>query len=308
MITILMASYNGEKYIADQIESILGQTETDWKLIIQDDCSTDSTAKIAQEYADKYPGKIRFVKCEIHSGSAKSNFSSMLKLIDSEYMMTCDQDDIWLTNKIELTMKKMHELETLESKAKPLLVHTDLSVVDEERVIIKDSLFQYQNMDRNKDKFNNLLVQNIVTGCTLMVNKSLLDVANRVPEQAIMHDWWFALIAAAFGKIGFVNKSTVLYRQHSHNEVGAKNARSYRYILNRILSKKHSQSALMNTYSQAEAFFTIYGEKFPPPLVKVSKAYASIPTFSKLKRIQIIHHYDFWKTGFARKCGQILFS
>jgi len=308
MITILMAAFNGEKYIAEQIESILSQTETDWQLIIQDDCSMDSTAKIAQEFARKYPEKIQLIERETQSGSAKNNFSSMLQLVDTEYMMTCDQDDVWLPNKIELTVRKMDELETLENKAKPILVHTDLRVVDEKLEVIEDSLFQRLNLDSRRDKFNNLLAQNIVTGCTMMVNRALLYKVNEVPEQAIMHDRWFALIAAAFGKIAFVNEVTVLYRQHSNNEVGAKRTRSFCYNLKRMLNKEQSKLVLRNTYLQAETFLDIYGEQLSPLLFKVGKVYALIPTYGKLKRIQIIHHYDFWKTGLSRKCGQVLLT
>lgn len=308
MITILMATYNGERYIAEQIESILSQTETCWKLIIQDDCSLDGTAKIAQNYAEKYPSKIKFKEREAPSGSAKNNFSGMLHFSDSEYMMTCDQDDVWLSNKLELTLEKMHELEEKYGEDKPLLVHTDLQVVDEKLKVIDNSLFHQQNLDSSRDKFNNLLAQNIVTGCTMMVNHALMGLAGKVPEQAIMHDRWFALLAAALGKIAFVNEPTVLYRQHDHNEIGSENTRSFQYNLKRMLSKEQSKSVLRNTYLQAETFLMTYGEQLSPELLIVAKAYALIPKYGKIKRIQIIHHYDFWKSGLARKCGQVLFS
>lgn len=254
MITILMATYNGEEYIAEQIESILNQTESCWKLIIQDDCSSDGTAKIAQAYAERYPSMIKFKERETSSGSAKNNFSSMLQFSDSEYTMTCDQDDVWLPKKIELTLKKMQELEVKYGKDKPLLVHTDLKVVDEKLKAIDNSLFHQQNLDSSRDKFNNLLVQNIVTGCTMMVNHALIVLADKVPEQAIMHDRWFALLASAFGKIGFISEPTVLYRQHDHNEIGSENTRSFQYNLKRMLSKERSKSVLRNTYLQAEVF------------------------------------------------------
>jgi len=308
MITILMAAYNGERYIAEQIESILSQSETDWKLVIQDDCSVDDTAKIAQKYAEKYPSKINFRERENPSGSAKNNFSSMLCYSNSEYMMTCDQDDIWMPNKIEVTLKKMHELEKKFGKDKPLLVHTDLKVVDEKLNVIAVSMFRRQNLSSIRDGFNNLLVQNIVTGCTMMVNQAFQDVVQEVPEEAIMHDWWFALIAAAFGEIGFVNEPTLLYRQHNNNEVGAKNARSIVYNLKRLLKNKQSKSVLLHTYTQAKIFLDIYGKQLPLTFLKITRAYVSIPSYRKFKRIQMIHKYDFWKTGLARRCGQILFS
>lgn len=217
MVTILLATYNGERYLEEQIESILQQTCTDWKLIIQDDCSSDGTAVIALKYVKRNPDKIRFVKREFPSGYAKNNFFSMLKLAKSDYVMTCDQDDVWLPTKVQVSMSEMHRLEAEQGCNRPLLVHTDLKVVDYNLSIIAESMFKRQNLDNRRDKLNNLLVQNIVTGCTTMVNRALLDMVYETPKEAVMHDRWFALIACAFGKIGFVDQSTVLYRQHGSN-------------------------------------------------------------------------------------------
>lgn len=307
MITILMAAHNGEKYISEQIESILKQTETSWKLVIQDDCSKDKTAEIAQKYEREYPGKIVFTGLKSPSGSAKKNFSSMLKFADTEYMMTCDHDDIWLPDKVEITLKKMHELEEKFGYDKPLLVHTDLKLVDEKLDVIYDSMFTRQKLDSRRDKFNNILVQNIVTGCTMMVNRALLAMVYEVPEQAIMHDWWFALIATAFGRISFVREPTILYRQHGNNEVGAKNAGSLRYNFNRMLNKEQSRSVLKDTYSQAKSFLETYKDRLTATQVEIAKAYISIPEYNKVKKLKTISEYDFWKTGFFRICGQILF-
>ncbi|MDD4782006.1 MAG: glycosyltransferase, partial [Tissierellia bacterium] len=129
MIDILLASYNGEKYIGEQIESILNQTYQDWFLYIKDDCSIDNTLDIALEYERKYIDKIKVIKSDIPSGSAKNNFFSMLPYSQNDYIMTCDQDDIWLPNKIELTFNKMKDVEKENSNI-PILIHTDLKVVD----------------------------------------------------------------------------------------------------------------------------------------------------------------------------------
>lgn len=308
MITILMAACNSEKYIAEQIESIFSQTETDWKLVIQDDCSKDRTAEIVYEYVRKRPDKMVFVELKTPSGSAKDNFFSMLKFADTEYMMTCDHDDVWLPNKIEATLKKMNELEGKFGHDIPLLVHSDLKVVDERLNIISSSMFALQKLKSRKDKLNNLLAQNIVSGCTMMVNGALLDTVNEVPEQAIMHDWWLALVAAAFGHIGFVSKPTVLYRQHGNNEVGAKKAGSLRYNLKRMLSKEEAKSVLQDTYAQAKSFMQIYKKQLNAPHLEIVKEYGALPEYSKTKRLRTIIKYDFWKYGFFRKCGQIFFA
>jgi glycosyltransferase involved in cell wall biosynthesis len=147
MITILMASYNGERYIGEQIESILNQTETNWKLVIQDDCSSDATYQIACRYAAKYPEKIAVFRRAENSGSAANNFFSMLTYADGDYVMFCDDDDVWLPNKIEKSMEMMRKEEQKNGIDKPVLVHSDLVVVDENLNILSRSMFQLQNLD-----------------------------------------------------------------------------------------------------------------------------------------------------------------
>jgi len=307
MVTILMATYNGERYLREQIESVLQQTYRDWELIIQDDCSSDGTVMIALKYVKQNPDKIKFMKREFPSGSAKNNFFSMLKLAKSEYVMTCDQDDVWLPTKVEVSMNEMHKLEAEQGSNRPLLVHTDLKVVDDNLSVIAESMFKRQDLDNRRDKLNNILVQNIVTGCTTVVNRALLDMVYESPKEAMMHDWWFALIACSFGKIGFVDQSTVLYRQHESNEVGAIDARSLRYNLKRLFETKQSMRVVQNTYDQARAFLQIYGDVLKPQLSELVREYSSIPSYGNIWRLQKINKYHFWKAGFARKCGQIFF-
>ncbi len=127
MVDILMAAYNGEKYISEQIDSILSQSYTNWRLYINDDCSTDRTAEIAKAYAEKYPDKIIFTKNSVNSGNAGNNFFNMIKKSSANIIMTCDQDDIWLKDKVK------RAVEILENKKEPVLLHTDLTVIDENK-------------------------------------------------------------------------------------------------------------------------------------------------------------------------------
>lgn len=214
MIDILMTVYNGEQYVVPQIESILNQTDSNWKLFIQDDCSTDRTVELIEPYVRRYPERITLLRNEKNSGSAQKNFFSMLPLVEHSYCMFCDHDDVWKPRKVEMTVRRMMELEQANGQDTPLLVHTDLAVADENLKVLSDSMFRSQNLNRKGNRLNNLLVQNNVTGCTMMVNKALVDMVGPAPKHAVMHDWWMALIAACFGKIGFVRQATILYRQH----------------------------------------------------------------------------------------------
>ncbi|XOQ47655.1 MAG: Putative glycosyltransferase EpsE [Eubacteriales bacterium] len=309
MITILMASYNGERYIGEQIESILNQTETNWKLVIQDDCSSDATYQIACRYAAKYPEKIAVFRRAENSGSAANNFFSMLTYADGDYVMFCDDDDVWLPNKIEKSMEMMRKEEQKNGIDKPVLVHSDLVVVDENLNILSRSMFQRQNLDAKRCRLHNILVQNIVTGCTMAVNRSLIRMVTKteMPEKAIMHDWWFALIASAFGTIAFVDTPTVLYRQHGKNAVGAKNANSIAYNFKRLMQSTQAKNVLNNTYLQAQEFMERFSLMLDATSLNLVKDFTAIPQLTKMQKIKMLYRRNFWKSGFYRKCGQILF-
>lgn len=306
MIDILLASYNGEKYIAEQIDSILSQTYEDWFLYIKDDCSTDNTINIIRGYEKRYKDKIKVIISDKPSGSAKNNFFSMLQYSKSDYIMTCDQDDVWFPEKVKITYNKMKQAEN-KDKDIPILVHTDLSVVDENLNTICDSLFKMQNLDSNRDKLNHLLVQNIVTGCTVMVNRSLLDYIEAVPTHAIMHDWWMALIASALGKIIFVGTPTVLYRQHNNNDVGAKQVNSANYILKRLSNINNVKKSIKDTYLQAGDILNYLGNYLDENNYTIVKLYSQATKLNKFKKILMLIKYKLLKNSKVRVLSQIIF-
>ena len=309
MIEILMAAYNGESYIAEQIESIIRQTESNWHLTVCDDCSTDCTAQIVKEFEEKYAGKITYRRNEKNLGGSKQNFFSMLKSADADYVMTCDQDDVWLPDKIARTLSAMKDLELQYGSEIPLLVHTDLKIVDQFLNVLSGSMFFTQNLNSSAVQLNELLVQNNVTGCTMMINRALLNLfPDAMPPDMIMHDWWAPLIAAAFGAIGFVTAPTILYRQHSANVVGAKSTRSLWYNLKRAVKGEQVRKVLVDTYRQAGDFAACYGDRLTPAQKELVTAFAEMEHCGKLKKLKTLRRYHLWKTGTARRLGQILYS
>ncbi len=225
LVYILLATYNGEMYIREQLESVIGQTYEDWILWIHDDGSKDATLNIVKEYQDRFPNKINFLNDGLMCGGAKQNFTHLLNSIDNhfDYVMFCDQDDLWLNSKIEITLNKMIEVESINPN-KPIIIHTNLKVVDEELNTIADSYFIYQKIKPQWSKnFNISLVQNSVTGCTMMINKKAKEVSLPIGNNAIMHDWWILLkVLQNNGLVEYIDKATILYRQHSFNDTGAK--------------------------------------------------------------------------------------
>lgn len=220
-VDILLSTYNSEIYLPDLIQSIFSQTYTDWRIIIRDDRSKDRTIEIINDLIAKHPGRI--VLLENHKGNIgpKKSFEFLLEFSDSEYFMFCDHDDIWLPSKIEITLNKMKEVETIH-KDKPVLICTDLVVVDSNLNEVNPSFWKYSGISPD-NIFNiySLAINNPVVGCTVMINRMAKEISLPFSDKAIMHDWWIALKVISAGFTDYVNQSTILYRQHESNAIGS---------------------------------------------------------------------------------------
>lgn len=231
-IDILMSTYNGSKYIESQIESIINQDYKHWSLLVRDDGSEDATLEIINEFALR-DDRITIVTSDnINIGPAAS-FMQLLTYSTSNYFMLADQDDIWLPDKIRLTLNAIREHEYDSSQ--PCLVYTDLQVVDEQLNSISPSFLSYQRLQPRKFCcFKRELLQNIVTGCTLGGNAALrqksIAVSTTSENLMIMHDWWIAMVAFYFGSVTYLPCSPILYRQHDKNQLGAKSSGIARYL------------------------------------------------------------------------------
>lgn len=302
-IAILMATYNGEKYICRQIDSILSQTCKDWELYIHDDGSTDDTIAAVESYVEKYPNKIHLIDGK-STGGAKYNFFYLFGQVEAPYYMTCDQDDVWLDKKIELTYDKML---TIENKADvPCLVYTELRVVDSELNTIADTMSKYQSLDCHKRTINQFILQNSVTGCTMMVNRALRDKMLRITDidNTIMHDWWAALVAAQFGKTAFIDEPTILYRQHGDNSLGALGINKLSYIVRRVWQKNQIQESLRLGRLQAREFAKTYNL----PTDSLAVRYAALEGKSGRVRQRFYKENDMYKTGIMRRLGQAVWG
>ena len=223
-ICILLAVYNGAAHIACQLESILSQDHTHWELFIRDDGSSDGSQKVLQAYADRDP-RIFLIRDNSEKLGASGNFSLLMEKAagsSGRYFAFSDQDDVWRPEKLSAQIKLMCRMEE-KYPATPVLVHSDMEVVSENLAPIALSFMKYQGIRHiESDPLRILLIQNFVTGCTVMINRRLLEIALPVPQSALMHDWWLALCAACMGRIRFIDKPLVRYLQHGNNAVGAK--------------------------------------------------------------------------------------
>ena len=218
-VAVLLATYNGEKYIEEQLDSIINQTYKDFVCYIHDDGSKDSTLRICESYEKHYPGTICNLKYE-STGGAKNNFFSLMKRVDADYFLFCDQDDVWLPNRIE---KMMNALEDVDDD---FLAFSDLKIVDEKLNVLSDSFYDSNHINPATIDYKNALIKGYIPGCAMMASRKLIEKALSFhnSESIKMHDWWIVLTAfMTDSRLIFVNESLSLYRQHSNNTIGAKN-------------------------------------------------------------------------------------
>ena len=315
MITIIMAVYNGQEYIREQLESLKDQTYTEWRLVIRDDRSSDKTAEIVKKFSDEVEQEVIFKVNEKPSGSAKNNFALLINdAKESDYVMFCDQDDIWKKDKIEITYNKMKQAEERYGRDFPLLVHGDVEVIDENGNINADSMFEMSHINADS-KLPQILIQNHVTGCTMMCNKKLIAGISEYAssEYIIMHDYLAALYASVFGKIEVIKKPLLSYRQHSGNSVGAKNNNNPVYLLKRLANGRKSYKEAMETSrNQVKFFVEIYREELAAEKYckeyELMSGYASLGSRAKLYRIMFYKKNHIWKNGTIRKIMQVIWG
>lgn len=220
-IAILLATYNGETYLGEQIESLLTQTNHDWHLYIHDDGSTDNTTTVAETYRQRYPDSITILDYPSQGGAGR-NFISMLENVDAPYYMFCDQDDVWLPDKVEVSMQAMEQQEA-SHKDKPVIICTDLQLTDAELNVTSESRNQFSHLYPQYIKvFDDCAPTAGVTGCTMLFNHAVKSNCLRPLPKNTLHDCWVLLCTLKWGGVmHYIDQPTVCYRQHGNNTLGA---------------------------------------------------------------------------------------
>lgn len=253
-VLILMSTYNGAAYVGEQLESIRRQTVTTWTLLVRDDGSSDGTVAILDATAAADPRVVRLADDAGNLGPAQSFGVLMQAALDrgARYVAFADQDDVWHADKLDVQLQAMAAREQAVGPDDPMLVHTDLSVVDEHLHLIHPSFLAFQGLGSGGPALQQLLTQNFVTGCTTLINRPLLQLALPLPA-VVMHDWWLALCAAAAGEIVRVPQSTALYRQHGSNAAGSRGrARAaLEAVLRPVRWWQRASAAFADTVAQA---------------------------------------------------------
>ncbi len=288
-IDIVLATYNGAAFLEEQISSILQQTYKNWRLLVRDDGSTDRTIEIVEQFAKDNPDKILLIADGDGNLGCTGNFNRLMEQSTAGYVAFCDQDDVWLEHKLAVSMERMQALERDHGSEVPLLVHTDLCTVDESLRVIGPSFWRYQGLrPAHANQFARLLIYNVVTGCSMLINRALRDRALPVPAEAKIHDWWIALVAAAFGVAGNVATPTALYRQHDGNRTGAQAFAGWKFLIRAhefAGNRPGSRARLLETLRQARAFHARYRSDLRTSDSKVLDDALAIPNSGLFKRV-----------------------
>lgn len=307
-VDILLGTYNGERFLPELLKSLEEQTFKDWNLIARDDCSKDNTKKILLDFKNKHPDNVFIIEEIATNLGACKNFLKLLEFSKGEYILFCDQDDVWLPNKLEVMLDKAKEIEKRYPDI-PFLIHSDLRVVDEGLREIAPSFWKYQFIRPDYcNTLPKLLITNSVTGCATLINKKLKELIIPAPDNIVMHDWWCALVTSAFGKIFWIPDRLVLYRQHGTNDVGAK-AWNFSYIIRKAISFYNRDALLKGFYmtvKQAETFYGRYKHILDPEKEKIVKAYINLDQQNFFRKRLDIIKFGFLRTGLIRNIGFLL--
>lgn len=300
-VAVLLATYNGQKFIDDILDSLMFQ-KFFLQIYARDDGSKDCTYKILANRN----AQLHLLDDLFGNVGVLANFNILVEANDAPYMAFADQDDIWEPEKLAAQMDVMRHMEGHYGSQTPLLVHSDLAVCDANMKLIAPSFWKFQRLNPQVTAFSRLLVQNNVTGCTVLINRALADLAFPIPREAVMHDWWLALVASAAGKIGFVPRPLVRYRQHGANQIGAVSGSLLGAM--RRLQKIDPRASLRSGQRQAQAF----SERFKDVsgmerAVHIASRYANISQHNYLSRVSILYKNNIFAQNYTRNIGLFVF-
>jgi glycosyltransferase involved in cell wall biosynthesis len=305
-VLVLMATFNGARFLKEQLESIAAQSHENWNLLVCDDGSVDGSLDVVRTFQQHHPERVRVVE-EKPVGSARDNFFRLLAIDDSSpYVALCDQDDVWSVDKLESLVRACQDLEILHQR-KPCLVFSDLTVVNADLVVLNCSFMDQIRAQPRKLTYKSLLVENAIPGCAMLFNRALADIVRERSfdtSKTIMHDWWISLVAATLGQISFVALPLVRYRQHTSNTLGTVDRSGLRFALSKLIDWRHS--ATTQTYDQGAAFLNRYGDLLDSDVRMDISVFATLGQRSKTAKIRSLVRHRLLKQTFSRRIYQLL--
>ena len=286
-IEVVLPTYNGVSYLEEQLASIYAQSLRPWRVLIRDDGSTDGTQELIEFLQVTYGSWLQVLPADGNLGCV-ANVSRLLEATQSSYVALADQDDIWQYDKLKVSLRFLQKLEQKYGVDTALLVHSDLELMNSEGMLLGCRYFHRQRLDPLRSSTEDLAFTNVVTGCTILLNKFLLETALPIPPLALMHDWWLALACSVCGRIGYLDLPTVFYRQHKNNVVGSQGLTLLYFIkgLRRFLF--FNKSWMLSLLHQLYALEKRYGKKITDMGALVS--------LSRIQRFAVIIKYKHFES------------
>lgn len=310
-VVIVMATYNGVRFIEEQIRSIQEQTDNQWVLYIRDDGSSDDTVqKIMQMEREDH--RVKLLRDDPGNRGPIGNFAALMKVAleaNADHVFFADQDDVWHREKLATMLASLRENELTYGAQTPLLVHCDLEVVDEALQPIANSFVKLSMLSPTTADLGVLLCQNQVTGCACVINRALLVLACPLPSNVLMHDWWLALLASSVGKIEFIPDRLVKYRQHEGNVLGASSLslRINKLLFSQRQREKHS-FIIKRSFIQAQLLeerIKTRGISYPPKVMRQINTYAKVLNVPVVLRANKLRQQKIGKNSI---CARWLFN
>jgi glycosyltransferase involved in cell wall biosynthesis len=258
-VSVAMATYNGARYLEEQLVSILSQTHPPDSIIICDDCSTDRTVEILHDFSLRYPSVQYTVNAE--RLGVIGNFKKAVSLANGDYIALSDQDDIWMPEKLEALVCEMNRIENADL---PAIVFSDLSVIDSNGKPLNPSFWNELGHDGYRHCYQTLLFGNFLTGCTILMNRNMKPYFAAMPQNVLMHDAWLGLIAYSFGKVAEIRQPLVYYRKHENNTAylpGYQKKNFYQRVGRHIKMLFAGHDYLEDQLGMVRDFFSQYGDE-----------------------------------------------
>ena len=308
-VQVLLACYNGGPYLPRQLATLREQDDPCFSVLMQDDGSSDGTPSLLREVAGE-DERFHLAEENGHRLGAIGNFWSLLRQSDGELIALCDQDDEWNSCRLSRCREALDQAEARYGADTPLLVHSDCRLIDGDGAPLAESFFRRQGWDPAATALSRLLVQNNVTGCTLMMNAPLrrLALQHGDPAKMYMHDWFLALTAAAFGQIVFIPAPLVRYRQHGRNVMGASATGQLGRGARALSQWEKGKARIALTYDHALAFREAFGDALPDAACRCIDGYLATRSMGKLRRVLAVRREGYTMQSPITRAGQLLFG
>lgn len=311
-VQILLATYNGEKYLTEQLDSLITQTYTNWECLISDDCSTDKTLEIIEKYCHT-DSRFKLVSKGIKHSSLNENFLDLMQHSTAEYVLFCDQDDFWLDNKVETLVGRMVVVDNANENV-PICVFSDSIIVDSKLSVLVESFQSTLKNDARHVDVIDVLGSNVVQGCSSIINRKLVDVV--VSEGNFdyfnVYDWLIGAIASSNGVLVYIPDRLLLYRQHEFQVCGTKKESVFHYIFRlfqNALSDREQAKVTIKLDASVIGRAKRILSHFPPKDIYLKKELEYLDTFSSVscsQRIKILNHFKWFKADANQRIALLI--